>query len=71
MRNFSTFLAGILIVSPVAGLRPDAGLAVHEHELAESGKGEALLRFLVGELRSSDFEHELAVLRGTSASSAM
>jgi len=48
-RNFTTFLAGILISAPVAGAA-DTGLAVHEHELADAREREGVLRILVGEL---------------------
>src|SRR5687768_13625003 len=45
-RNFTTFLAGILIVSPVAGLRPMRALRFTKTSLPKPGKVKLFLAFL-------------------------
>ena len=47
IRNLTTFLAGILMVSPVAGLRPVRALRFDENQLADPRQGETDLGFLV------------------------
>ena len=45
-RNFTTFLAGILISAPVAGLRPTRALRLTRTSLPTPGKVKVFLAFL-------------------------
>src|SRR5437667_1721915 len=45
-RNLTTFLAGILMVSPVAGLRPIRALRLTSTSLPRPGKVKVFLAFL-------------------------
>ena len=62
-RNFTTRLAGIWMVSPVLGLRPRRAARLREHELADAGQREGVLRVLVSE-RGNVFENFAGLLLG-------